>query len=47
MRCKGLGDNDENITYKSFFEDRTEQIRAAKILDKKLKMREKIREEVT
>ena len=47
MRCKELGDNDENILYKNFFEEYTDQIKAAKVLDKKLKMREKIREEVT
>ena len=47
MRCKDLGDNDENVSYKCFFEDLPEQIKAAKILDKKLKRREKIREEVT
>ena len=47
MRCVDLGDNDENISYKCFFEDLPEKIKAAKILNKKLKMREKIREEVT
>ena len=47
MMCKELGENSENIGYKSFFDDLTEQMKAAKILEKKLKMREKIREEVT
>ena len=47
MRCIELGDNHENISYKYFFEDVPKQVEAAKILEKKLKMREKIREEVT
>ena len=32
MRCKDLGDND--VSYKSFFEDLPEQVKAAKIHDK-------------
>ena len=47
MRCIDLQDNDEIISYKYFFEDVPEKIKAAKILNKKCKMREKIREEVT
>ena len=41
MRCVNLGDNDENISYKCFFKDLPEQIKAAKILAKKLKMKDK------
>ena len=47
MRCKNLGENDENITYNWFFEDVSRQIKATMLLMKKLKMREKKIEEVT
>ena len=47
MSCINLGENDENIPYNWFFEDGSEQVKAAKILMKKLKMREKLLEEET
>ena len=45
--CTNLGENDENITYSWFFEDDSKQVIAAKILRKKLKIREKLIEEET
>ena len=47
MRCTNLGENDENINYNWFFEDVSTQVKAAKILMKKLKIREKLIEEET
>ena len=47
MRCTDLGENEENITYNWFFEDVSSQVKAAKILMTKLKMREKLIEEET
>ena len=40
-------ENTENISYSWFYRDYNKQISAAKLLMKKLKIREKIREEVT
>jgi hypothetical protein len=46
--CSSLGENPENLTYSWFYRDSVkDQISAAKMLMKKLKIREKIREEVT
>ena len=42
MSCINLGENDENIPYNCFFEDVTEQVKAAK-----LKIRERLIEEET
>ena len=47
MRCTDLCENEENITYTWFFEDASTEIKAAKILMKKLKVREKLIEEET
>ena len=47
MRCKNLGENYENIPYNWFFEESSHQVRAAKVLMKKLKIREKLLEEET
>ena len=47
MSCTNLGENDENITYNCFLEDVSKQVKAAKILMKKLKIREKLIEEET
>ena len=47
LMCTNLGENDENITYSWFFEDDSKQVKAATILRKKLKMREKLIEEET
>ena len=47
MRCTDLGENEENITYNWFFEDVSAQVKAAKILMKKFKIREKLTEEET
>ena len=38
--CTNIGEIDENIPYNWFYEDVTEQLKAAKLLMKKLKMRE-------
>ena len=45
--CSSYGENTENISYSWFYRDCNKQISAAKLLMKKLKIREKIREEVT
>ena len=47
MSCINLGENDEKIPYNCFFEDVTEQVKEAKILMKKLKIREKLIQEET
>ena len=47
LGCDKLGENYENVPYGWFFEDSEKQLFAAKVMMKKLKMREKIREEVT
>ena len=47
LGCDKLGENDENVPYGWFFENSEKQLFAAKVMMKKLKMREKIREEVT
>ena len=47
LLCSSFGENTENITYSWFYKSSDKQISAAKLLVKKLKTREKIREEVT
>ena len=47
MSCINLCENDEKIPYNWFFEDVTEQVKEAKILTKKLKIREKLIQEET
>lgn len=47
FECKSFGENSEKITYNWFFKEYSKQVIAAKVLTKKLKLRDKIREEVT
>ena len=47
FECKSFGENSEKITYNWFFKENSKQVIAAKVLTKKLKLRDKIREEVT
>ena len=46
--CKSFGENIEEITYSWFFRDSvSDQIAVANMMMKKLKAREKLREEIT
>ena len=47
MECKSYGENSEKIAYSWFFKEVDKQISAAQFLMKRLKKREKLREEVT
>ena len=48
MDCKNFGGNKENLAYNMFFSDLvSEQLVVGNMLMKKLKVREKLREEVT
>ena len=48
FKCSSFGENSENVTYSWFYKDSVkDQISAAKVLMKKLKTRDRIREEVT
>ena len=48
LMCSSFGENIENVTYSWFYKDCVnDQISEAKVLMKRLKRREKIREEVT
>ena len=47
LKCRSYGENSENITYSWFFKDVEKQISEANFLMKRLKTREKLREEVT
>ena len=48
LTCKSFGENTENVRYSWFFSDKVEdQLLVAKIMEKKLKLRKQIREEIT
>ena len=47
LMCDKLSENPENIPYSWFYKNLEEQVTVAKLMMKKLKLREKLREEVT
>ena len=48
LACDSLGENQEKVTYSGFFSSSVEeQVKVAKVMSRKLKVRQKIREEVT
>ena len=48
LACDSFGQNKEKVVYSGFFSSSVvEQVRVAKVMSRKLKVRQKIREEVT